>query len=59
MSIAVAKIIRDGEDALINCRLIKKRDFNVTLKKIQRESLFDVFSNDSVSRRAVQSHAQK
>jgi len=36
----------------------EKEFHNITLKKTQRES-FDVFSNDSVSRRTVQWHAQK
>jgi len=50
MSIVVTKIIRNGGRCLFN--------YNATLKKTQRKSLFDIF-NDSVNRQAVQSHAQK
>jgi len=60
MSIAVAKIIRDSGRCPNKLQINQEKEFhNATLKKTQRESLFDVFSKDSVSRRAVQSHAQK
>jgi len=59
MSIAVAKLIRDGGRCLNKLQIDREKEFyNATLKKTQ-ESLFDVFNNDSVSHRAVQSHAQK
>jgi len=48
MSIAVAKIIRNGRKCPNKFKLTQKKNFlNATLKKTQRE-LFDVFSNDSV-----------
>jgi len=60
MFITVAKIIRDNGRCSNKLQIDREKKFyNATLKKTQHESLFDVFSNDSVSRRAVQSHAQK
>jgi len=60
MSIAVANIIRDGGRCPNKLQIDQEKEFyNATLKKTQCESLFDVFSNNSVSHRAIQSHAQK
>jgi len=57
ISIAVAKIIRDGGRCPNKLQIDREKEFyNATLKKTQLELLF---SNDSVSRRAVQSYAQK
>jgi len=41
-----------------NILQIEKEFYNATLKKTQRESLFDIFSNNSISCLAVQSHSK-
>jgi len=50
MSTAVVKIIRDGGTCLNKLQIGREKEFyNATIKKTQCESLFDVFSNDSVN----------
>jgi len=50
MTTAIAKIIRDNES---------QRKRAKTLEKTQHKLLFDVFRNEGVSRRVIQSYVEK